>query len=310
MRREAEVPSPASKQREPMNNNKAFDRCRWMYQGALFAILLAVPAIQTQAQVNNLSVQGSTLQVSVGGSSPGLSDWTVGGVNQLDYQWFYYSVGVGTLNSIDNISAFTTPSITTTATSETLAETYANATLSLTAQFELEAASSPSGLTKLATTIVFQNLSSSAQTLNLYQFSDFDLGNTLGGQTVQFAGTGMPYSVTQSGAVGGPLTGSLSAGFATVNEAAGVEDGNQLGIKTGNANPNLNDSSLSATGAVDFGYEISETLNPNQSIIISELQSVPEPSTMALIFSGMLAFGLFCGRKLVSFKKVEKKASI
>jgi len=293
-----------------MNNNKAFDRCGWGYQGALFAILLAASIVQSHAQNYNLATGGTSLQVNVGGSSPGLSDWMVGGLNQLDYQWFYYSVGSSAISSIDNIAAWTTPTIVNTSSSSTLSETYANSTLSLTAQYELEGASANAGSAGLATTIVFQNLSSSAQTLYLYQFSDFDLGNILGGQTVQFAGTGMPYSVTQTGSAGGPLKGSINAGFATVGEAAGTEDGNQLGIKTGNTNPNLNSTSLSATGAVDFGYEFSETLNPNQSIIISELQTVPEPSTLTFIFSGILAFGLFHGRKLAPFKKNIKKASL
>jgi hypothetical protein len=297
-----------SKPSEPMKINKAFDRCGGAFKGAFFAILLTVPVIQSQAQT--LTVGSTSLQVNLGPSA-GLSNWTIDGVNQLDYQWFYYSVGSGAIASIDSIGSPGVPEIINSSSTAILNETYTGTTVGATALFELEGASSASGSAKLATTITLKNLGSTAQTFNLYQFSDFDLGNTPGNQNVQFAGTGAPYQVTQTGiAGGGPLVGTLNAGFATVGEAAGIEDGNQLGILSGNANPNLNSTSLSATGAVDFAYEISETLNPNQSIIISELQSAPEPSTTMLVLPGILAFGLLYGRKLTSLKKDIKKASV
>jgi hypothetical protein len=287
---------------------KAFDRCEGVFKGAFLAILLSVPVIQSQAQT--LTAGSTSLQVNLGPSA-GLSDWMVNGINQLDYQWFYYSVGSGTIASIDSISSPGVPEIINSSSTAILNDTYASSTVSATALFELEGAQSASGQAKLATTITLENLGSTAQTFHLYQFSDFDLGNTPGSQIVQFAGTGAPYQVTQAGiGGGGSLLGTLNVGFATVGEAAGIEDGNQLGILPGNANPNLNSTVLSATGAVDFGYEITETLNPNQSIVISELQSVPEPSIMMLSLTGMLAFELFYGRKLASLKKDRKKASV
>jgi hypothetical protein len=301
--------SMTSKLSEPMNN-KAFGRCGWIYQSALFAILLAIPVIQTQAQVTDLSVGSTSLQVSLGGATPGLSDWMVDGVNQLGSQWFYYSIGSGAVNSIDTISAWTTPTVVNTASSSYLTETYANSNVKATALIELEGSSSAAGQASLVTTLTLQNLSSSAQTLYLYQFSAFNLANLLGNQTVQFSGIGAPYKVTQTVLGGGVLSGTVNVGPATVTEAAGVQNGGQLGLLNGNGNPGYNDTSLSAAGSVDYAYEISQTLNPNFSITISEIQTVPEPSIMALTMFGTLASGLFYWRKLASRKKVVNKASL
>jgi hypothetical protein len=273
-----------------------------VYSGLAILLFLALSAIQSQAQVTNLTASGTSLQITLGGSSAGLSDWTVDGVNQLDYQWFYYSIGGGTLSSIDTISAATAPTFVNAQPNPFLSETYANSALSLKTTFQLQGASASAGRAGLQTTISIQNLSGTNETFHLYQLSDFDLANTAGGQTVQFAGIGMPYQVTQFGSGGGPLVGTISAIGATIEEEAGLETGSNLGLGTGNAAPIFNDTSLSATGAVEYAYEIDINLSANQSLTISELQSVPEPSTLALVALALGGLVVFKARRLV-FKK-------
>jgi hypothetical protein len=285
-------------------NNKAFDRCRWLYQGALSAILLAILVIQSQAQNYTLSTGNTSLQIGLGGATPGLSDWTIGGVNQLELQWFYYSVGGANAYSIDNIAPWSTPSLTGGST-PSLAETYSNSTLSVTTAYTLESLSS--SVAQLGTVITIQNLSDMTQSFNFYQYSHFGLGGVSGGQSVYFPGTAYPYTVYQypTSGNGGYLVGSLNAAFATVGEVAGPYSASQLGLGENVSPPTFNSTTLTAgSGNVNFGYEFTETLLPDSSITISEIQTVPEPSSWALILSGILALSLFYNRGLVFKKKV------
>jgi hypothetical protein len=288
--------------------NKAPASHRWNYLGAIVLFLFTFSVVQSQAQITNLVARNTSLQVNLTGPNAGLSDWTVNGVNQLNQQWFYYSVGGSPVYSIDNISAWSAPTIVIgNGNSPSLTETYANSTLSVSATFQL--VSSPIGSPKaqLITTIGIVNESSSAETVNFYQYSDFDLGGAPGGQTVQFPGTIQPYNVTQTGN-GGPLTGSISSVSGgtgdVVGEIAGLYNGSQFGLLNGNPAPTFNSTILSAgPGDATFGYEITATIAAGSSVTISELQAVPEPSSLALISCGILALAFFHRSRLVFLKK-------
>jgi hypothetical protein len=288
-----------SKPREPMKINKAFDRCGGIFHGALFAILLAVPVFQSRAQ-NTISVADSSLQWS----AAGLSGWTVNGVNELANQSLYYSLG-GTEYPLTQLSAPSGPTFGGAGfggviLDTNLSATYANSTLSVKTTYQLSQAGSGASV---ASTFTIQNLSSSSESLQFYQLSDFTLGGLTSGQSVLFPGTGTPFAVTQTGG-GAVLNGSLSGlGLGTsiiVEEMAGTSN---LGLGNGNPAPNFSDSPLSATGSVQYGYEFEVTLPSNSSFIISELQNVPEPSSAALVSSGVFGFALLRRRGLAFFKK-------
>lgn len=265
----------------------------------IIAFLLLVATIGAKAQTYNLSVADSSIQVNL---TSGLSDWmTSGGPNQLGLQTFYYSIGSDEF-PIQSISSAGTPSFTGAAfggriLNTNITVTYENSALSLTTAYTL---SVQGGGATLATTLSIQNVSTTNETVDLYQYSDFTLGGIAGGQSVQFLQTANPYAILQTGN-GGILSGSLNVvGLGipiTVGEMAGT---GALGLGNGNANPPFNDSSLSATGSVAYGYEFTATLTPDSSISISELQTVPEPSSVALVSSGLIGLGLLRKR---GFKK-------
>jgi PEP-CTERM motif len=277
------------------------------------AVLFATSINQSNAQVTNLVAQNTSLQITLGGSSAGLSGWLVNGVNQLDQQWFYYSVGNGgTINSIDTISPYTAPTVIIgNGSSPSLKETYANSTLSVSATFQLTGSSTGSGTANLTTTIGIYNPSGTAQTYHFYQYSDFSLGGVSGGQSVAFAGIAPPYNVVQTGLAGGPFVGkitSISGGTGdSVEEQAGIYDGTQFGLISGNTAPiTLNTNILSAgVGNVDFAYEIDATVAAGSSVTISELQTVPEPSSPALISLGILGLAFLYRRRLVFLKNFK-----
>jgi len=275
-------------------------RVQW-YQNTLIAILFAGTVAQGNAQLYTLSAQNSSVQINLAG---GISPWLIDGVNQLNQQWFYYSVGSGPVNSIDTIAPWSVPTLGH-GSSPTLTETYANSIISVKTQFTLQGQLAGSGKATLGDSITINNPSATAQTYHFYQYSDFYLGGSSGGQSVNFNinGAGTAYQVIQTG--GADLTGTVTAlaggGTVAPEEQAGLYDGTMFGLVNGNPAPSLNNTLNAGPGNVNFAYEWDVTLaaygNPGSSLTLSEIQAVvpivPEPSSVALITSGMLALGLF-----------------
>jgi hypothetical protein len=284
----------------------------WMLQNAAFVMLLAASAIQSQAQTYTLSARNTSLQVDVAGGTPGLSDWLINGVNQLNQQWYYYSTGSGPINPIDAIGTFSSQ-YENIGNSPFLNQTYSNSTVLVTTDYTLQSQPVGSGSAKLSTLIGIQNLSLTTQTFHFYIYSDFWLGNNSGGQNVGFTGLGAPYQVNQSGNglnLIGTITGISGGTGDSVELQAGLFNGQQFGITNGAPTVTLNNTLSAGPGNVTYAYQVDATLAAGTAISFTELESVPEPSTFALVFSGMLVFGLYYGRKLASFNKVVKKASV
>jgi hypothetical protein len=284
----------------------------WMFQSIVIAILLAASAITSQAQSYSLSARNTSLNINVAGASPGLTNWQVNGVNQLNQQWYYYSVGSGPVNSIDTIGTFSSQ-YQNFGNTPFLNQTYSNSTIFVTTDYTLQSQPLGAPSAKLSTLIGLQNLSGTTQTFHFYIYSDFWLNSIMGNQNVLLSSS-QPYQATQTGSTGqliATITG-ISGGTAdSVEEIAGLYDGLQFGLQNGNPAPNFSGGAHSAgPGNVTFGYEVDATLASGTAISFTELESVPEPSTMALIFSGMLVFGWYYCRILASFKKVVKKASL
>ncbi len=271
------------------------------YQSILAAILVAGATAQSRAQIYSLTSQNSSLQVDVSG---GLTPWTIDGVNQLNQQWFYYSIGSGPVYSIDTIAPWTVPTITG-GTVPTLTETYANSLISVKTKYTLQGQLAGSGKATLGQTITLNNPSATAQTYHFYQYSDFNMAGTSGSQYLQFNvnGATTAYQVVQSG--GATLTGTVTAlsGGASIapEEQAGLYDGSMFGLVNGNPAPTLNNNLNAGPGNVVYAYEWDVTLaaygNPGSSLTLSEIQAVvpvvPEPSSVALIAAGLLGLAFF-----------------
>jgi hypothetical protein len=246
-------------------------------------------AVCSEAQTYTVpSPNGSTtLQATLSGSGSGLSDWQFNGSSQLAQQWFYYSVGSDPVNSIDQIAGPT--SITSHGgAAPFLSVVYSNTSLSVSAKFQLNNAPT------LSDTLTILNTSGTSETVHFYQYSHFELGGVVGGQNVQFSngGSGPYFQVNQTGTGGVSLQGLVSGASAPSPEVqAGV--GTQFGLVNGSSAPTLDNSTLAAgPGDVSYANEWDATLAPGGSFQISELQtltSVPEPTSVALMATGMLA---------------------
>ncbi len=266
----------------------------WLYRSALLAIFSALSALHSEAQTYTVpSPNGHiTLQATLSGAGSGLSDWQLAGNSQLSQQWFYYSLGSGAVNSIDQIAG--PSSINSVGGSfPSLSVVYSNANISVKTTFQLNNSAT------LSDALTIQNPLSSGQTetIHFYQYSHFTLGGVTGGQTVQFSnnGSGVNYQVNQNGSAGVALQGVIGAASTPFAEVqAGL--GTQFGLVNGGPAPTLDNVTLLAgPGDAVYAYEWDETLAPGDSFQISEFQTmsaVPEPSSVALMALGMLALAL------------------
>jgi PEP-CTERM motif len=253
----------------------------------LLALAVGGLAIQGQAQTYVLSGGNSSIQVNLGGT-PGVSDWVVDGVNQLNQQWFYYRVGsTGPEFSINNIVASPTINM---ATATKVDATYAAGGYSVRTVFALTGEGIGTHDSNLAETITIHNASATDH-LHFFQYADFDLGNQTGNQTAQFSANafGNYYQVVQSDNLGNQVTeliGGAASGL--VHVQAGLVDGTLLTL--GDANPTtLNDTLSAGPGNTAWAYEWD--VAPGGNLIISKLITVvPEPSSLALILLGGAAF--------------------
>jgi len=260
---------------------------------------ITFPVSQSDAQSTTLSARDTSLQINVDGGAGGLSNWMIDGVNQLQSQWFYYSIGASPVSAINSIAPWTPPTLQGVGgNSPILSETYANANSSLTTKYTLNSGQVGSHTASLGIALTFQNLTGASEVVNLFQYANFGLAGGTTGQVVNFPGTGFPYTVNQAAPSGTTLHGTLSLNGGTVGLVAGLFDGTDFGLLGGSAN--FNSTTLSAgPGNVNFGYEFSATLAPNASITVSELLAVvPEPSSVALMAFGTLALAVYSRRRL------------
>ena len=275
---------------------------------SIFAVLaiLAASARQGHAQIVTLIDNNSTAQISTG-SQAGMFNWSVDGQNQLAQQWFWYRIGDNPEHSIDTISApsFITPN------ARTLYTTYANAAYSVEVDYSLTGSLPGSGHSDIGESIRINNLSAAPLDFHFFQYSDFDLGGTPGGQTVQLGKDlgGFFNEALQTGP-GGTLDESITAAAPGANHGEAALFNSTL-IKLNDGLPDtLNDNAGpvgpgDATWALQWDFLIA----PNSSALISKDKYIqldttpsnptPEPSSLVLTSLGLAGLALLKRRTAV-----------
>jgi len=266
---------------------------RWL-EGALFAVLVGGLVSQSEAQIYTLSQNDSSAQINTS-SQAGMFNWSVGGVNQLAQQWFWYRVGsAGPEASIDTIA----PVSASQTLANKLTTTYANSTISVKTAYTLLAPGN--GTATMSEQITVMNTSAISQDYHFFEYSDFDLGGVLGGQSVQFYnnGSAVYYEVRQTGANGAVDETANAPGASSAEVQAGFFP-TTLNLLNDGLTTTLNNNLSAGTGDVTYAYQWDATLAPGTGLLISKLISVPEPSSVALVASGMLAMAWLTRRSRV-----------
>ncbi|MDB6063819.1 MAG: dystroglycan-type cadherin-like domain repeat protein, partial [Pedosphaera sp.] len=137
--------------------------------GWLFASAVALQVLNTEAQTYTLTDGNSSVSLTPG-SSIGMNNWTVDGQNQLNQQWFYYSVGSASVAAPISSLALATP---VQPSGSLLNTTYTGAGFSLQAVYSLVGGALGSGTSDLGEQIKIQNTSAAPLTFHFFQYADF-----------------------------------------------------------------------------------------------------------------------------------------
>jgi len=273
-------------------SKKSFvSRARLFFNGALFALLFASFAVQSGAQ----TITKGTSSV---GFDPnlGLTNWVAGGVNQLILESFYYNLNGGGASLLNN-SSFQSVSTGTHGSSPFLSAAYNLGVIVITNSYTLSG-----GLNNqytLTYAITVKNVSGSSQGINFYQYSDFNLGGATGSQNVTLTTTGPQDFANQTG-----------GGVSLTDSEQGIGAGLTMGVQANNSgapfgplngsSSALDNTTLTAAGNAVYAFEWDDlSLAAGSSFTISETQTitVPEPSSVVLISSGMLALAFLRRRR-------------
>jgi hypothetical protein len=277
-------------------------------------VLALADSANAQNLVNLVTMNdgGSTATINTTqNGTMGMNSWTVlGGQNQLNQQWFWYSINggaaapitqLGNLNVVDNgygLSGLNDVTVT-----------YGNAQLSASIEYVLSGNGVSSGSADLQEYITIVNPLTSGQAVNLsfYQYSNFNLLMN-NNNSVSIAGSpagGFNGATQTTGGPGGNgIAEVIDAPYANYAEAASVSPIPQtLNELNSGSYYTLNDTTSAGPGNVSWAFQWNALLNPGDTLNITKdkglsIQIVPEPSILSLIALGTGALGLVLRRKL------------
>ncbi|PYJ05099.1 MAG: hypothetical protein DME25_09020 [Verrucomicrobia bacterium] len=277
---------------------KGFTGCktRSVFSISLLASALAFNAFvfQSQAVIINLTHNNSFAQINVD-SQAGMFNWTVDGQQQLNQQWFWYRVANNLEEfSIDTISP---PSITT-PDARTLYTRYNNGAYGVEVDYVLTGFSPGSGHSQISESITITNATASPLAFHFFQYSDFEMAGTAGGDNVALGKNNQGLWNEALQTEGNIVLSEIVSQSSTVPGANHAEANfypNTLTALNDGAVTTLNDNGGPVgPGDVTWAFEWDFTLDPGSSFGISKLKDIqiPEPSALALISLGLGALAL------------------
>lgn len=223
-------------------------------------------------------------------SQSGLHTWIVDGQDQSFGQAFWGRIGnIGGEFGITSLGA---PTILT-PDARTLNVTYASSQVQIQVIYSLLGGTLGSGSSDIGEQIKITNLSGAGYDFNFFQYVDFDLLNTPGGDSVQL-GRNLQNKFNEAFQTDG------SSAFAETVAAPGADHGqvdffpNTLNQLNDGSPTTLNDTSVAGVGDVTWAMQWTFHLDPGQTKLISKdlnLQ-VPEPSSLSLVSLGLIALGV------------------
>ena len=254
--------------------------------------ILVLPG-RGSAAIVNLSNGDSTATVNLD-SSAGMSSWTVNGQNQLAQQWFWFRIGnSGLAQPINTISSanilLQDPN--------TVSAEYTSALLGITLDITYTLTGGGPGNADISEQIEIINNNVSQLDFHFFQYSDFNLLNTPGGDSVSISGNptdGYDFALQTKGptqiaeAVTAPPANEAEAGLTpdtlnSLNTVSGYNLNGTVSIGPGDATWALQwDATIDGNGGM---FDLTKDKKLSISII-------PEPSTIAVVALGLGAVRL------------------
>ena len=249
---------------------------------------------RSEAQIITMVDGGSSAALNLD-SSAGMYNWTVGGQNQLNQQWFWYRIGsTGVAAPINSIPLYGYSTYLGPDGINEVVATYQNATLTLTIDYLLSGGGVGSGSADITESISAVNNTGASLDFHFFQYSDFNLLGDGSSDIVDLFGTPGSWNFVQQTAGSSGIGEAIVAPDANHGEAAYA--GTTLAELNGTSGLTLNDNPHAGPGDVTWALQWDSTipvggifdLTKDKSLFI---QVVPEPSTMALIALGLGAWG-------------------
>lgn len=257
------------------------------------AVLLL--SLGASAQDITIANKNSSLDVNTN-TSAGVINWNVDGVDYAKNQWFYYRVGSGPESPLQSITSSPAVAITSLSSFARLNLTYANSSYSVLTSLRLTGNTPGSGRSQLNEDITVSNLSGSPLDLHFFQYSDFDLFGTTGGQSVQFyqnSANNQYYKAVQTDGTR-TVTETVNSTIFPIGHFEAALFNDTLSSLTDGTPTALNDITSAGVGDVSFSYQWDVTLAPGASFQLSKLiEIVPEPSSMAILALAGISMTLY-----------------
>jgi hypothetical protein len=262
------------------------------------AVSCLTPTLSPAVVNYSLTDGGSTAYIDVN-SAAGMYHWDLGfGGNQLQQQWFWYRIGNGLAQPINAIGA---PSVNV-YSANWIDVTYTSTSgplFSLTVSYVLTGGGVNSGTALIKENITVLNQSGGTiNGFNLFQYSDFNLLGTPGGDSVSISSTFDSVVQTEGSAGIGEV---ITNPFADRAEAAIVNSTvNNLSTIPGY---DLNNNLTAGPGDVAWAFQWIADINDNQELLIVKdkgvrITVIPEPSVLALVALGLGAASALRRRKV------------
>ena len=256
---------------------------------AVISAVAALASSSVSAASYVLTDNGSTARIDAD-SGAGMYDWVVGNEDQLEKQWFYYRTPNSGAYALP-INAIS-PSVLDLQTANTLVTTYANSDFSLTISYTLTGGTLGAGSADILESIVVQNNSGALLPFSLFQYSNFDLLGSPGGDTVNFLSWD---SVKQNEGLFGIQEGIIQP-TASYREAALTGSGGTLDNIINVANYNLNNVATQS-GDVTWAFQWDYNIPAGEALEVYKdktliAPAIPEPTSAVLMVLAAAALGL------------------
>jgi hypothetical protein len=246
-------------------------------------VVAAVTFSAARAQAAILTVTDLNTHVEVNSSSQaGMYEWSVDGVDQMFQQWFWYRVGSNPEASIDTLTA----AAGTGALGRNINTNYTGAGFTIEVSYLVTGGTAGSGTSDIAETIRIINTSGGALDFHFFQYSDFDLCGTIGGDQATFVN---PNTVDQTDVAGCHLSETVVTPDASHREADFFA--NTLNRLNDGSATTLIDNGGTGVGDATWAFQWDINLGAGSTFIISKdkhLSGVPEPASLFLLGSGLL----------------------
>lgn len=257
------------------------------------AIALCGAAMSAHATVWTLADRNSTTDID-DASTGGMTNWSIDGMDQIFQQWFWFRVGpagpeqsIDTLNRTGSFLSDTNPFVDPRPDTLALQYTDPAGRFNIQPSWTLRGGAAGSNRSDVTEAIVINNLTNAPLPFHFFQYCDFDLAGSAGGDNV-----GIP----------GPLhnTAIQSDGFMAMSETVVTPQPSHYAVGTfpnilnllqdGNADnlPDFAGPLFNVDGTWAFQWDF--LIAPGSSVIISKDKGfVPAPGAFALVGIGALA---------------------